>query len=114
MGLRNLFVGTLYENPFNGVNWSQPGGPGTPVFPQQQDGPFLNYPVPGQFFIEATGFFTVGCGHWVDYPRIFRDYDEMLDVSTGLVCCPMCSYIQYLIQPYELVYDVEQNPVIII
>lgn len=114
MGLANIFQGTLWENPFNGVQWSQPGGPGTIVFPQQQNGEFLNYPVPGQFFIEATGLFVASCGHWMDYPRIQRAYDEMLDTSVALVLCAMCSFIQYSIAPYELIYDPVQNPVIII
>lgn len=84
------------------------------MFPQQQNGEFLNYPVPGTPFIEETGIYFSGCGHSVDYAKIFMDHDNMLDISAAVVCCPMCSYIQYLISPYESIYDPLQNPLIIL
>lgn len=114
MGLRNIFPGTLWEPNFNGVAWEQPGGAGTLVFPQQQSGEFLAYPVPGQLWLEQTGLFVAGCGHWQDYPRIQRAYDEMLDTSVALVICALCSYIQYSVAPYDLIYNVEQFPIVLI
>jgi hypothetical protein len=110
----NLFPGTLYIQGFHGVAWSQPGGPNTPVFPQQQNGVFVNYPVPGQFFSETSGLFTAGCGHWMDYPEIFTDYDNATAEAAVLVCCPLCSYIQYLIEPAALFYDPLQFPITLI
>jgi hypothetical protein len=107
-------IGTLYMKNFNSVPWSQPGGPNTVVFPQQQLGPWPNYPVQGQFFIEASGLWTVGCGHFVDYPYIFRDFDPCSGLSMALVACPMCSYVQYGLEPYELFYDPIQNAITII
>ena|SRR5208282_2900002 len=69
-----IILGTLYNPRQSGIPWSQPGGPGTIVYPQQQINiPWANYPVPGQFFIEASGLFVAGCGHWMDYPHIFMD-----------------------------------------
>jgi hypothetical protein len=71
MGL--IPIGGLYNPRQGGVPWSQPGGPGTTVFPLQENAPFANYPVPGQFFSESSGLFQVGCGHSVDYPLIYED-----------------------------------------
>jgi hypothetical protein len=110
----SALIGTLYEQNHNNVPWTQPGGPGTVVFPQQQSGPFANYPVPGQFFIEQSGLWSVGCGHFVDYPWIFRDFDQCTGESVAVVACPMCSYIQYLIEPFELFDDPVQNAITII
>ncbi len=79
-------LGTQYNSRQSNIPWSQPGGPGTLVFPQQQinvpwgppnpaEGWPNGYPVPGQFFIESSGLFVAGCGHWQDAPRIFIDQD---------------------------------------
>lgn len=97
-------VGTQYNPRFNNIKWSQPGGPGTLVFPQQQNGPFTNYPVPGQFFIELSGLFVAGCGHWMNLPRVFNDHDNMLDEDVVAVCCELCTYIQYY-APRSQYYD---------
>lgn len=75
-------LGTQYNPNQSGVPWTQPGGPGTLVYPQQQInvvwGPPNGYPVPGQFFIESSGLFVAGCGHWQDYPRIFVDQSAIV------------------------------------
>lgn len=107
-------VGTVYIPNYNGIPWTQPGGPGTTVFPQQQSNPWANYPVAGQFFIEASGLWTVGCGHWVDYPYVWRDYDACTGESCAIVSCPICSYIQYLMEPYEAFDDPLTNAITII
>lgn len=101
-------VGTLYRPNFNNIPWSQPGGPGTQVFPAQQNGPFLNYPVPGQFFSEFSGLFFVGCGHSVDYPKIFNDVGQIGGIVMVAVCCPLCSFIQYY-TPLSFYYDLSSN-----
>lgn len=107
-------TGTIYIPNYNGIPWAQPGGQGTTVFPQQQSGPWLNYPVGGQFFIEASGLWVAGCGHYMDYPEVFRDFDPCANLSVALVCCPICSYIQYGFEPYEVFDDPMQNPITII
>lgn len=70
-----VVIGELYKPHFHGIPWSQPNGPGTNVFPAQENQPWTNYPVPGQFFSESSGLFQVGCGHSVDLPFIFQDWD---------------------------------------
>ena|SRR5271154_6584399 len=109
--------GVQYSPTWNGVQWSQPGGPGTIVLPQQQNGPFVNYPVPGNWFIELSGLWTVGCGHWVDFPLILQDYDCLTATSIALACCPLCSYVQYVISPYAQAVNADPQfgvPVVII
>jgi hypothetical protein len=103
-------VGTLYNPTQSNIPWSQPGGPGTKVFPQQQNGPWLNYPTPGQFFIEATGLFVAGCGHWQDAPRIFIIGG---DNGTAVVCCAICTYVQYTM-PAAQFYSTFQTPITLI
>jgi hypothetical protein len=98
-------VGTLYRVNYNGIPWTQPGGAFTTVFPQQQNGPFVAYPVLGQFFSELSGLFLVGCGHSVDLPKIFNDVGLIGGIQMVAVCCPLCSFIQYyapLAQYYDL------------
>jgi hypothetical protein len=107
----SLVPGTLYNPKQSNIPWSQPGGPGTLVYPQQQInvawGPPNGYPVPGQFFIESSGLFVSGCGHWMDAPRIF------IDSGLAVVCCALCSYIQYTM-PQAQFYDCVQTPITII
>lgn len=114
MPLANLFVGSLYQRNYNGTAWSQPGGPGTTVFPQQQiNVPFAAYPVPGQVWMENSGLWNSPCGHWFNAPRIQMDHDDMLGQSAALVLCPLCSYIIRIIEPFSAIDDVISNPVII-
>lgn len=101
-------IGTLYRANFNNVPWSQPGGPFTTVFPIQENRPFLNYPVPGQFFSESSGLFQVGCGHSVDLPFIFNDVGPVGGIPMVAVCCPLCSFIQYYM-PLAQYYDLSSN-----
>lgn len=78
-------IGTQYNPKQSGIPWTQPGGPGTLVYPQQQlNVAWANYPVPGQFFIESSGLFVCGCGHWVDYPRIYFDQSAYVYAPTYL------------------------------
>jgi hypothetical protein len=72
-------LGTQYNPNQSGIPWTQPGGPGTLVYPQQQiNVPWANYPVPGQFFIESSGLFVAGCGHWQDFPHIIIDQNATI------------------------------------
>jgi len=101
-------VGTLYNPKQSNIPWTQPGGPGTLVYPQQRiNEAWENYPVPGQFFIESSGLWVAGCGHWMDAPRIF------IDSGMAVVCCALCSYIQYVMSEAQF-YDTVQTPVTII
>jgi hypothetical protein len=113
-GCLSELIGTLYIPNFNNVSWTQPAGRGTVVFPQQRQDPWAEYPVAGQFFIEMSGLWAVGCGHSVDYPAIFRDFDPCSSKSVALIACPLCSFIQYGIEPFESAYDPISNAITII
>jgi hypothetical protein len=109
-----LTIGSIYSPDFHGIPWSQPGGTGTQVFPQQQiNVPWKNYPVAGQFFSENTGLWTAGCGHWFDYPAIFRDFDSATSMSAAVVCCPLCTFLIRLIEPYEQYTNPLTNPIVV-
>lgn len=115
--VNDWMVGLQYDPTWNNVAWSQPGGPSTIVFPQQENSPWLNYPVPGQWFVELTGLWVSGCGHWQDFPLIIEDFDCTTGKSVALVCCSLCSYLNYVIEPFSsAVYSDPQFgiPIIII
>jgi hypothetical protein len=73
-----ITIGTLYNPKQSNIPWSQPGGPGTIVYPQQQINIPYGFPAPALLINESTGLFSVFCGHWVDYPRIFLDDDGIV------------------------------------
>lgn len=104
MPVSQASVGTLYNPTWNNIAWSQPGGKGTQVFPaQKRNSPFTAYPVPGQVIDEVgMSLWPVwGCGHGTDVARIFKDFDTDTQTQCAAVCCAVCSYVQYLISPYE-------------
>ena len=84
------------------------------MYPQQNNGPFLAYPVPGQFFEEAgEALWRSGCGHGWDCIQVFRDYDSDTDMSVAILACPICTFIINYVEPYERVDDVIQYPILI-
>jgi hypothetical protein len=100
--LGSLFFGGLV----NGEKvWSQPGGPGTIVYPQQQIG-------------EQIGLWVEGCAHW------FNSWDVRENawnppsfifayvVPSAFVLCPLCGYVQRIITPFDLIQDPVANPII--
>jgi len=106
--------GTLYIKNFGGTRWSQPNGPNTTVFPQQQvNQPFLAYPTSGQIWAENSGLWVCGCGHWQNCITIFRDYDNVQQISVAVIACSLCSFIQRYQSPYESITDPMRFPVII-
>jgi hypothetical protein len=71
-----IVIGTLYNPRQSDIAWSQPGGPGTTVFPQEQvNVPFTAYPTGGQLWAENSGIWVAGCGHWQNEPMIWQDFD---------------------------------------
>jgi hypothetical protein len=93
--------------------FSQPGGPGTPVlpaaptlFPAQNQG----YP---QQVMSYPSLYAAGCNHQFNCYEIF----EVLSPSDGhqvaLVCCPVCSYIQEIIDPYSQYQNYEDVPIVV-
>ena len=96
-------LGTLYKGGLvNGMLvWTQPDGPGTLVSP----------PLPTQYPIEYQGFpqtvmsyeglFVFGCGHWCNNCEVFEQYDIYADVSAAICCCPVCSFVVLIVEPYN-------------
>jgi hypothetical protein len=71
-----IVVGTIYRPNWGGINFTQPGGPYTTVYPQEQvNVPFAAYPTGGQLWAENSGIWVAGCGHWQNEPMIFQDFD---------------------------------------
>jgi hypothetical protein len=107
-------IGSLYYPNFNHIAWSQPGGYGTTVFPQQLIGiPFEAYPVPGQIWAENSGLWVLGCGHWQNQMRVFRDYDAETGMSAAILCCSLCTYVQRIQEPYESITNEFNFPILI-
>jgi hypothetical protein len=98
-------VGTLYYGgKINGrgpIVYTQPNGPGTPVFPPLPTVyPPQNQGYPQQVF-SFEGFLSLPCGHWVNTVEVFKEYDSVAQSSAALCCCPVCSYIVEIVEPYS-------------
>lgn len=110
--MANLWnIGTMYIQP-NGPNglFSQPGGPGTQVFPAQVTGSdyFSTRP-----FSELSGLMVAGCAHYQDYPTLQQEYDEVSDSIVMLCLCSVCSYIQFTL-PVDVALSTVAQPQIVI
>lgn len=85
--------------------YTQPGGIGTPVFPQP---PQINPPpnwhganwLP-QFPYAYTALLTWGCAHWTNTAEVFRGFNPYDQESVAFLCCPVCGYLGYIVEPYE-------------
>jgi hypothetical protein len=115
MAVTSANVGLLYIQNYNNIPFTQPGGAGTQVFPvQANNAPFTAYPVPGQVINEVgMSLWQFGCGHGADVVRIFQDYDSGTALSCAVVCCPICTFIQKLIEPYDQIENVISFPIVI-
>lgn len=95
-------IGTQLYPQWNNVKWSQPTGKGGKVLPQQTNGPFTAYPVPGTVIVDAgQAIWLFGCGHGANLPMIFKDFNTDSKTQCAIVACPICSFIMYYITPYE-------------
>ena len=108
MGQPGFFdVGQLYNSGLvNGqLVWTQPGGEGTQVFPAL---PTVYPPIPQgypqQVFV-YQGLYVFGCRHWANTLETFQVYDPYTQLQALLLCCPMCSYIQQIVEPAALWWD---------
>ena len=110
-------IGELYNLGYqNGVAgfWTQPGGPGTPVYPTQQNAaPWPEYPIPGLVIQEYSPWFSPGCGHSVKTLECIREWDYDTNMSVALICCNICTYVQRTIEPFEEWLNPIQNAIII-
>ena len=101
-------VGALYPpGGLNNIKWSQPGGVGTLVYPQQQTGVDYFSTTP---FSELSGVFNSGCGHSFDEPLVQREYDYNTNQSVALIQCPLCGFIIYTLEPFESALDTITQP----
>ena len=94
-----MYYGGLVDGqPF----FTQPGGPGTQVFPTQQNAaPWPDYPIPGLVIQEYSPWWAPGCGHSIKFWKVIREYDYTTSSSVALVTCEICSYVQNTIEPFE-------------
>lgn len=95
-----------YQGRLNGVPfWTQPGGPGTIVFPQnQRNTPWLDWPGAGTMTInEIANWVNPGCQHVVKMFNVIQEFDYDKGMPVQLLCCPSCSYVQ------RAVYGQTQN-----
>jgi hypothetical protein len=80
-----ILIGTLYNPRQSNIPWSQPGGPGTIVFPQEAINiPFAAYPVAGIPWAENSGLWQVSCGHSVNEAMILQDGNGFVGALTYL------------------------------
>ena len=100
-------VGTLRNGGYvNGLLvFTQPGGPGTKVSPQpSQVNPPPNWKnsnwLPA-FPYSYQGLLSWPCGHWTNTAEIYQQYDEENEVEAALLCCPVCSFIVNIVEPYS-------------
>lgn len=115
-----LTVGSLYIENYGGTRWSQPGGVGSVVFPQQNSG-FGYYQQPGKTFPlisspineQGQALWISPCGHGFDTLQVFRDFDSSTNMSAAVLTCPLCSFLIRLLEPYELVSNYLTNPILI-
>ena len=91
-------LGVPYSFLLNGAEFfSQPGGPNTAVFPQEQNGPWADYPIGGMTINETTQWVGTGCGHFTKEYRIVQEFDYVLGQPCQLLTCTICSYVQRVV-----------------
>ncbi len=88
------------------IEWTQPGGPGTTVYPQQKFG-------------EQVALFVAGCGHWFNHWNVEKNnfnppsYDVNFTEISAFMLCPLCGYVQRIITPYDEIYDSVSNYILL-
>lgn len=96
----DYIVGALY--PLNGGKggiWSQPDGPFSPVYPQQEFGNTDYFSTLS--FNERTGAYVNVCSHSSNYVEVIREYDYENGISVALICCALCNAVDRVIVPFE-------------
>lgn len=99
MPANDFVLGALYVPNFNGIPWSQPGGPYSPVFPKNITGGFDLLSTVA--FNTLTGQYIGVCGHSFNQVVVFRDFDYETGMSVAILGCPQCSCVQRVIEPYS-------------
>lgn len=109
MPLNTWHIGLQYKRDWNNVAWTQPGGIGTQVYPQEVTG--NSNQLSQAPYNELTGTFFFGCGHSADQVLLLLDYDYTSGQQVSLICCPLCSFVQRTLSPAEA-YNTLQNAVL--
>jgi hypothetical protein len=101
-------VGALYPpGGLSGIKWTQPDGVGGLVYPQQITGGAYLSTAP---FNERTGVFMAPCGHSMNEPLVQREYDYDTGSSVALICCELCGFVVYTLEPFEAALDTVYQP----
>ena len=86
-------AGSSYWPWLTGIPFTQPGGPGTTVFPQQVEKTWFA----GGVFIDNAGMingqYVLNCGHSVNQIE-YTQYSDEAGQPKKAVACPLCGAIQ--------------------
>jgi hypothetical protein len=87
------------DGKLNGVPFfTQPGGPGTQVFPALPQGaPFPDWPGAGSMVFSYGPWVMPGCLHPIKQFRVAQDFDYNTNQLVALLLCPCCQYLQRVI-----------------
>lgn len=100
-------IGALYPSPGGlGGFWIQETIGGI-VKPMQQTGTDYFSIKP---FSELSGIFSSPCSHWFNYPLVQREYDYNTNSSVALICCCVCGFIIYNLEPFESALNTVEQP----
>lgn len=108
-------VGTLYRNGFvNGLKvWTQPGGPGTQVFPAVPSiFPAQNMGYP-QVVMSYPALYYSGCGHPLNCWEVQEEFSPESGDVAALLLCPLCQFVQAIYDPASLYYDYIDTPIVV-
>lgn len=93
--------------------WKQPLGVGTPVLPEAPalfPEVFQGYQ---QQVMSYPSLYVAGCNHQFNCYEIFEVDSPAGGDQVALVCCPVCSFIQEIIEPYSKYTDYMETPLVI-
>lgn len=88
--------------------WTQPGGPGTTVYPQQMDSAAGEFEPP----MTPIGMYVPGCGHPCNCLKVFKQWDIITQQHWAIITCPACGYIQ-LLQLYSEYENYIETPIVV-
>ena len=102
-------IGVPYSFRYQGGGadfWTQPDGPGTQVYPQEQlNNIWPDWPGAATLTINEVPVFGLfaGCGHGFNSWKVLQEYDNVKEQPVQLLVCPLCQYVQ------RAVYGADQN-----
>ena len=106
-----MYYGGLVDGqPF----FTQPGGPGTQVFPTQANAvPWTDYPIPGLILNEYNPWWAPPCGHSLKYFDLIQEFDYETNSSVMLITCAVCNFVVNTIEPASEAYNPIERAIII-